>query len=270
MIKDKLSREAELAIEAARKAGEEILKIYNQGFISKTKKDKAPVTEADIKSNEIILNILAQTGYPILSEEHPDDLKRLKHKKIWIIDPLDGTSDFVNKTGEFSVMIALVEGSKPILGLIYRPLDPELFIAQKDGSAYRVVNNNWEKLEVNNLNNLSKVKAVVSRHHLSKKERIIIDKFNISSFTQKGSLGLKVTEICQKKAELYFTITDKIKHWDTCAAYSIITEAGGKMTDMLGNDISYNTEIINHKNGILVTNGKIHDQIIEKYRKFIA
>jgi len=69
-------------------------------------------------------------------------------------------------------------------------------------------------------------------------------------------------------AELYFTTTEKIKQWDSCASYCLITESGGKMTDMLGNELKYNTEILNHKNGLLVSNGTNHDLIIEKYKEF--
>ena len=88
----------------------------------------------------------------------------------------------------------------------------------------------------------------------------------ISKFTSKGS-SLKVTDVSSGNAELYFTTTNKIKQWDTCASYCLVTEAGGKMTDMFGNDLEYNTEKLNHENGLLVSNGLIHNQIINIYRE---
>ncbi len=90
----------------------------------------------------------------------------------------------------------------------------------------------------------------------------------ILKFTSKGS-SLKVADISSGSAELYFTTTNKIKQWDTCASYCIINEAGGKMTDMFGNDLEYNTEKLNHENGLLVSNGLIHEKIIKFYSEFL-
>jgi 3'(2'), 5'-bisphosphate nucleotidase len=90
---------------------------------------------------------------------------------------------------------------------------------------------------------------------------------NVEKFSERGS-SLKVTDICSGAADLYFTMTNKIKQWDTCASNCLITEVGGKMTDMLGNELEYNTENIYHENGILVTNGIIHDIITEIYNEF--
>ena len=100
-------------------AGREIIKVYRKNFSSKVKKDDSPITEVDLNSNKIIKKILAKTGYKILSEEDKDNKKRLKQKRVWIVDPLDGTTDFVNRTGEFTVRIGLVEEKKSILGVIY-------------------------------------------------------------------------------------------------------------------------------------------------------
>src|SRR3990172_6754877 len=121
-----------LAIDAALKASDAVMKIYNQDFLILQKEDMSPITEADITSNEIIVNALSASGHLILSEESTDRIeKRLGSKKIWIIDPLDGTTDFVNKTGEFTIMIALVENKKPVLGVIYWPTNDILYLAQK-------------------------------------------------------------------------------------------------------------------------------------------
>ena len=110
-ISDKLS-ELDIAIKAAQEAGNAILEIYKGEFEEFTKKDDSPITEADLKSNEIIKEILSQTRHKILSEEDNDDQSRLSEEIIWIVDPLDGTSDFIDKTGEFTVMIALVTKSQ--------------------------------------------------------------------------------------------------------------------------------------------------------------
>jgi len=108
---------------------------------------------------------------------------------------------------------------------------------------------------------------VGSRFHQSDKERNFLKELNISQFTSRGS-SLKAIDLCLAKADLYFTFTSKMKKWDTCASNCIVTEAGGKFTDMNGNTLKYNIEKLNHENGLLVTNGLIHNKIIEKYKKF--
>jgi len=258
--------ETQLAIQAALEAGKTVMNVYNQEFSSTLKNDNEPLTEADVKSNQIIQKIISDSGHPILSEESVDDKKRLDSKKIWIIDPLDGTSDFIKKTGEFTIMISLVEDHIPILGVIYWPTEKKLYLAQKGQGAFKSDNGAWSKLTVSNISELENCRAVGSRYHISEKEQNLINRLNISQFTSKGS-SLKVADISSGIAELYFTTTNKIKQWDTCASYCLITEAGGKMTDMFGNDLKYNTERLNHENGLLVSNGLIHNHIIKIYRE---
>ena len=261
--------ETPVAIEAAIKAGKEVMDIYNQKFSSTLKIDNEPLTEADIKSNNIIQKIISKFGYPILSEESIDDKKRLASDKIWIVDPLDGTTDFVKQTGEFTIMISLVEGNRPILGVIYWPIKDTLYLAQKDQGAFKLENGDWSRLSVSNVSELDKCRAVGSRFHISDIEQNLIKRLNISQFTPKGS-SLKVADVSSGSADLYFTTTSKIKQWDTCASYCLINEAGGKMTNMFGNDLEYNTEKLNHENGLLVSNGLIHNDVISIYREFLS
>ena len=259
--------ETELAVRAVKEAGDAVMKIYRRDFTTTFKKDNEPLTEADLKSNNIIKKIIASTGYPILSEESLDDKKRLDHDKIWIIDPLDGTSDFVSKSGEFTIMIALVNKHEPILGVIYWPINDILYVAQKGGGAHKFANGVWEKLVISKRLELCNCRVLGSRHHLSSNEANFLKQLNVEKFSERGS-SLKVTDICSGTAELYFTMTNKIKQWDTCASNRLIIEAGGRMTDMFGNKLEYNTKNIYHKNGILVTNGIIHDVIINRYIEF--
>lgn len=264
-ISDKIP-ELDIAIEAANKAGEAILEIYKEDFDSNTKTDDSPITEADIKSNEIIKKILTKTQHAILSEEEDDDLDRLSKEIIWIVDPLDGTSDFIDKTGEFTVMIALIKNKKPVLGVIGWPTENTLFVAQKESGAFRFSNGKWEKISVSKVADLTKCKAVGSRHHLSDKEKLFIKKLGINDFTSIGS-SLKVGKISSGEADAYITTTDKMKEWDSAASYCIVSEAGGKMTDISGNDLTYNNREVHHLNGIVVTNGLIHNKIIEEFKK---
>ena len=254
------------AVDAAIKAGEAILDIYDGNFRTITKTDNSPVTDADFKSNEIIKKILSKTDHSILSEEDVDDQKRLSENTIWVIDPLDGTSDYVDKTGEFTIMIALVKNNEPILGVIGWPTEKILFVAQKGSGAFRYSNKKWTKISVSKISDLSLCRTVGSRHHLTEKEKFFIRKLGIVNFTSIGS-SLKVGKISSGEADAYITTTDKMKEWDSAASYCIVHEAGGKMTDMLGNDISYNNKDVYHHNGILVTNGLLHDKIVKEFKK---
>jgi 3'(2'), 5'-bisphosphate nucleotidase len=123
----------------------------------------------------------------------------------------------------------------------------------------------WKKLAVSRTSELARCRAVGSRFHLSEQEKEFFSKLGVLSFESKGS-SLKVAEICMGKADLYLTASSKIKHWDTCASYCLITESGGMMTDMNGGEIFYNVEKLNHQNGLLVSNGLVHKQIVDRYR----
>ena len=258
--------ELDIAIKAAMEAGNAILEIYQKDYKTSTKNDDSPITDADLKSNEVIKEILSQTKHWILSEEDKDDLQRISQETIWIVDPLDGTSDFIDKTGEFTVMISLIKNKKPILGVIGWPTENTLFVAQKGSGAFRFSNEKWEKISVSKISEVPKCRTVGSRHHLSEKEKSFIKKLGIEDFTSIGS-SLKVGKISSGEAEAYITTTNKMKEWDSAASYCIISEAGGKMTDMLGNDLTYNNKDVYHQNGILVTNGLVHNKIIEEFKK---
>jgi len=149
--------ETYLAIQAALEAGKIVMNVYNQEFSSTLKNDNEPLTEADVKSNQTIQKIISDSGHPILSEESLDDKKRLDSRKIWIIDPLDGTSDFIKKTGEFTIMISLVEDHIPILGVIYWPTKSTLYLAHRDKGAFKLDNGLWSKLSVSNVSDLNTV-----------------------------------------------------------------------------------------------------------------
>jgi 3'(2'), 5'-bisphosphate nucleotidase len=256
--------EFELAQEAALAAGSEVLKVYKDNFSSNKKDDDSPITEADLKSNGIIKKILSKSGYSILSEEDADDKNRLKQNRVWIVDPLDGTTDFVNRTGEFTVMIGLVEKRKPILGVIYLPAENKLYVAQKNFGAWRS-GDFWQRIHVSQVSDITKCRAVGSRFHISPDEKKLLERLEIKKFTSVGS-SLKVTQISSGSADVYLTTTNKMKEWDTCASYCLVSEAGGKMTDMLGNDLTYNNQNVTHQNGILVTNGLLHNKIVQEFK----
>ena len=121
-----MSSELKEVINLVKKAGEKVLEIYQRKFKVYEKEDTSPVTEADMASEGIILSGLRKYGYGILSEESKDGSSRLRKEKIWIIDPLDGTQDFLQKTGEFSIMVGLVYKREPFLGVVYKPVGDKI------------------------------------------------------------------------------------------------------------------------------------------------
>ena len=121
----------ETIIDAVTNAGEKILEIYKDDFQVGKKDDNSPITQADLESNKIIKESLLRTKIPILSEEDTDDKSRVASDKIWIVDPLDGTQDFVNKTGEFTVMVGLIENHVPVMGLVYWPTEKKIVFCRK-------------------------------------------------------------------------------------------------------------------------------------------
>ena len=256
----------ETIIDTITKAGDKILEVYESNFQVEKKDDNSPITKADLESNKIIKESLLQTKIPILSEEDTDDKSRMDSEKVWIIDPLDGTQDFVNKTGEFTVMIGLVENHIPIMGLVYWPTEKKLYFAENGFGAFCYDSQGWTKISVRNVEEVAKSLALVSRHHLSDKEKKMLDHLKIKNTASIGS-SLKVMEIASGRADIYLTSTNKMKQWDTAASHCIISEAGGKMTDISGNDLVYNTESVNHENGLLVTNGSIHEEVVSKISK---
>ena len=258
----------ESVIDTIIEAGERVREIYESDFEVGKKDDDSPITKADLESNKIIRAALEKTGIPILSEEDVDDKSRLNSDKIWIVDPLDGTTDFVNRTGEFTIMIGLVENHVPVMGLIYWPTKQKLYYAERGMGAFCSHSDTteecvWEVISVRETQNLEDCLALVSRHHLSDREKKILDHLKITHTASIGS-SLKVMEISSGMADVYLTTTNKMKQWDTCASYCIISEAGGKITDVTGNELVYNTNIVNHENGILVTNGFVHDEVVSK------
>ena len=247
-------------------AGEKIREIYETDFEVKKKEDDSPITKADLESNKILRATLEKTGIPILSEESDDDKTRLDSEKVWIVDPLDGTQDFVNKTGEFTILVGLVENHIPVMGLVYLPIKKILYLAEREMGAFCYDLQKWEQISVREVIDLKNCLALVSRHHLSGKEKEILDHLEITNTSTIGST-LKVMEISSGRADIYLTTTNKMSQWDTCASNCIISEAGGRMTDISGNDLFYNTEAVKHENGLLVTNGFVHEKAVSKITK---
>ncbi|MDQ2745996.1 MAG: 3'(2'),5'-bisphosphate nucleotidase CysQ [Acidobacteriota bacterium] len=272
-----LEKELETAIDSAKKAGEIILDFYANGCAAEEKilddNFSEPVTIADRTASRIIVENLSKI-FPrdgILSEEEFDDKTRLERTRCWIIDPLDGTSGFIEKNGDFAVQIGLAENGAAILGVVLMPLQNILYFAVKGGGAFVVKNNQSpQRLRVADKTDFTQMILASSRHHRSPRMEQIVNKFGLNSEVQRGSVGLKVGLIAERQADLYIHLSPRTKHWDTCAPEIILTEAGGEMTDLFGARIVYNTADVHNHNGVLATNGAAHDAAVANLKPLLA
>jgi len=228
----------------ALEAGKAIMTIYDKDFTIEYKDDKSPLTEADLKSNEIICNALLKLypNIPILSEENKAApfQKRKEWEYYWCIDPIDGTKEFIKKNGEFTVNIALIYKNKPILGVVYAPALDDMYIAKENEGAFK----NGEKLPLQrNTNPSKKMSVVASKSHLSKETQDFINALNTEEIIQvsKGS-SLKLCMVAEGVADIYPRLAPTME-WDTAAADAIVRESG-KMTYQFDSEeaVLYNKE----------------------------
>jgi len=262
-----LENELEMAVALARKAGEAIRAYYALEIIAEEKLGMdnfaEPVTIADRTASTIIVEGIA-ARFPhdaVLSEEEADAVDiRLSKNRVWIIDPIDGTSGFIKKDGDFAVQIGLVENGVPILGVVLLPARNALFYASKGNGAFLAEKDGPAvRLNVSNETDFSKMNLAVSRNHRSPKMSRIVKDFGFRREIQRGSVGVKVGLIAEKLCDLYIHLSHRTKFWDTCGPQIILEEAGGKLTDIFGYPIRYDLSDVQNHNGILASNGVSHD-----------
>lgn len=272
-----LEKELETAIVLARTAGKIILDFYATDFLIEEKicadNFSEPVTIADKTASKIIVEGLADV-FPtdgILSEEEFDDHERLTKERVWIIDPLDGTKGFVERTGDFAVQIGLAENGESVLGVVFLPIEDKLYFAAKGKGAWLIEKNDAPKrLQVSAETDFAKMNIAVSKNHRSPKMQRIISDFELKQEIRRGSVGLKVGLIAQQICDLYIHLSSRTKHWDTCAPEIIICEAGGNLTDIFGEKIIYNTADVHNHNGILASNQAVHNLAIARLKPLLT
>ncbi len=217
----------EVIVNIAEDAGTAIIDIYNRDFSIEYKDDKSPLTEADTRSNEIICEALkkAYPAIPILSEENKEVPfeERKDWEYFWLVDPIDGTKEFIKKNGEFTVNIALIHKTVPVLGVVYAPVLEEMYKAKKDVGAFK----NGRKLPIySNPNPKEKLNVVASKSHLSEETQAFINILETQEIEQvsKGS-SLKLCMVAEGTADIYPRLAPTME-WDTAAADAIVRESG--------------------------------------------
>jgi 3'(2'), 5'-bisphosphate nucleotidase len=262
------------AIQASLTAGSAILQIYDQNFSVEEKSDKSPLTLADKKSHDIILSHLAQSGIPVLSEEgkNMDYAHRKDWETFWLVDPLDGTKEFIKKNGEFTVNIALIKKKLPVLGVIFVPVQSILYFAAQNLGAYRF-----------NIHNVADVKNLTIHDWIQRATPIIIDAdgvrpyiivgsrshasaelesyvkarqrdFPVLEFISAGS-SLKFCQVAEGRADEYPRLGTTME-WDTAAGQIIAEQAGARVLAYdAGLPLVYNKEDLKNP-WFVVTNGR--------------
>ncbi|HYE75783.1 MAG TPA: 3'(2'),5'-bisphosphate nucleotidase CysQ, partial [Blastocatellia bacterium] len=267
-----MERELEVARNIARAAGRVLMDIYAGEHNVEWKGYDDPVTAADKAASELIVKEL-QRHFPndaILSEEAPDDQIRLNNSRVWFVDPMDGTKQFIERIGEFAVMIGLAVDGIAKLGVVYQPtLDRMFYAAPKIGS-FLEEGLTTKRLHVSQASEPTQLAAAMSRSHHSPKVDLIRGRLGITKEIRSGSVGLKVGLLAEGRAHVYIHLGNRTNLWDTCAPEAILREAGGQMTNRVGEPLRYDTSEIRNLQGVVASNGIIHERVIEAITKVIA
>jgi len=230
-------------LEIADTASRKVMEIYQTDFEVQTKDDNSPITAADIASHHVIVDGLKALtpDIPILSEESanaPWD-ERKGWTRFWLVDPIDGTKDFTNRTGEFTVNIALIENGEPVMGVVTAPALEEAYWGIKGQGAWkREADGSTRKLEV--ANPPKAVRAVASKNHMNEETSTFIEQLGDHELVQAGS-SLKFCRIAEGQADIYPRLGPTCE-WDTGAAHAVLVAAGGKVTQLDGTPLAYGKE----------------------------
>jgi len=271
-----LKHELDVAVDLARTAGAAILAEYKGPLDIELKNfddDSEPVTQADRIANELIVTRL-QREFPrdgILAEESVDTSRRLDKSRVWMVDPLDGTNGFIAGNGDFAVQIGLAENGEPIVAVVYQPSTGVLYRAVRgEGTWIERPQRAPERARVSDHTDVSQMRLAASRSHRSSRMNKVVQRFGFREEVQRGSVGIKIGLLVEEQCDVYIHLSPRTKQWDTCAPQLILTEAGGRMTDLFGEPLNYNVPDVQNRNGLVASNGASHDFLIATLAPLLA
>ena len=254
-------KERDVAIAAATAAGQVVMQYYQSSYDIRNKSPNNPVTTADLASNQQIQQVIKE-AFPNdgwLSEESKDSPDRLDKERVWIVDPIDGTLEFIDGLSEFAVSIALVENGIPIVGVLNNPATEELFVAVKGDGSYL----NGERLQCLPGITISQVTLLVSRteHRRGQLEGFVplVDELRYI-----GSVAYKLGKLATGAAHAYLTVQPK-NEWDICAGDLIVREAGGVLWDKKRTPIRYNKANPKQPAGMFAGDPRLVEELIDVY-----
>ncbi len=268
MAPTQFDHELRVALELAREAGAAIMSFYEGPLQIEQKHDahdREPVTQADKVANEMIVDGLTMS-FPddgILAEESVDTSRRLGKRRVWMVDPLDGTNGFIDGNGDFAVQIGLAEAGEPVVGIVYQPVTGVLYRAVRGaGTWIERPDFDPEKAGVSSVTDPHAMRLAASRSHRSPRMDKVVRALGVKQEVNRGSVGVKVGLIVEQQCDLYVHLSPRTKQWDTCAPELILREAGGELTDLFGSPLLYNVRDVQNRNGLVATNGVAHKQIV--------
>lgn len=272
-------RELRVVTELALRAGEAALAFYGKPLRVDHKDEfDEPVTQADRTVNELIVRALRESfpGDGVLAEESVDASARLSRERVWMVDPIDGTKGFIAGSGDFCVQIGLAVEGRAALGVLYAPATDVLYWAARGHGSWVLrptseadAEPKPERLHVTGETGLSHMRLAESRSHRSPKMDEVVRALGVKAEVRSHSVGIKVGLLVERQADLYIHMSPKTKQWDTCAPEAVLAEAGGRMTDLWGGPLQYNTPDVLNRNGIVSSNGVAHDEVIERMRPLL-
>ncbi len=257
---------------AAREAGVVVLRHYARGNLAvKLKEDQSPVTDADREADALIVSRL-RAAFPndaILTEESPDDGARLSARRLWIIDPLDGTRDFISRTGDFCVHIALAIDGVPMVGVVYHPLSSRLYATAPGAGAF-VEDEGGERttLHTSTVANTASLRVGVSRANATYSLKEMLAATGLGARVRIMGASVKLMALAAGELDAVINLTGLEGEWDTCAPEAIIRAAGGLFTDVDGRALLYNQAETVHR-GSIASNGYCHTAVLELVRPYI-
>jgi len=260
-----LSHELDVARELAREAAALVRRFSQQPMAVKHKAGGEPVTEADLAANTLIVSRLAQEfpGDTVLSEELPDDGSRLGSRRVWMVDPIDGTRDFIRGQTGYVVMIGLCLDGRPVLGVVAHPSTGAVWSGVVGQAAWREQPGGTRTpVQTSPLAEPPGVRIVVSQSRRSPQIDAFRRALGVTDEMTVGSVGLKVALVAQGERDLYLYPGEQTKLWDTCGPEAILIAAGGRMSDMDGRPLDYGKADLNNRSGVVASNGPLHDHVI--------
>jgi 3'(2'), 5'-bisphosphate nucleotidase len=259
------ARELAVAEDLALQASRLVLGYHRTDLVIESKAGNEPVTRADREASELIVAGLRQ-AFPddvVLSEELPDDGSRHGRPRVWMVDPIDGTSDFIQGESGFVVMIGLVVDGRPHVGAVAHPLSRRLYSGivgvgawHKDPDAAPV------RLHTSELARPPGIRLVASKTHRTPRVDAVKKALGITDELNVGSVGLKIGLVSDGERDLYVYTGSRTKIWDTCGPEAILHGAGGRMTDLDGKPLVYDQPDLYNRRGIVASNGPLHDYVI--------
>jgi len=258
--------ELEVATRVAREASVLVRGYHGKQFDVQMKGGDEPVTEADHAASALIVARLRE-AFPddvVLSEELPDTGERLGKPRVWMVDPIDGTRDFVRGESNFVVMIGLVVEGRPAVGAVGHPLSGHVYAgAAGGGGAWREDGDGTRlPLHTSTLSRPPDIRLVASKSHRTSRIDAVKRALQITDEINVGSIGLKIGLVSEALRDLYVYLGGRTKIWDTCGPEAILTAAGGRMTDVDGRPLVYDTPDLYNRRGIVASNGPLHDFVI--------